>query len=876
MSTIKINELATSSIALSDFLVKADANGAAYKSTIQSLSNFLGTVGTLGFKGVLLSSDAAVTEDGIYVAGNAGTYTNNGGLVITLGNKVVLISITGTQTTFEKVEFPLSITIDASPTNGSVNAVQSKGVFDALALKVNTSTQATTDNIVGSSKYFDGAKTVTKLKAEVSTANVDDADQTKFAQVSVVKAISSGFLKTTNFLKYGVDVKQPLSLFNLTTNTFLKKLFFNGFSNNYVNPLNITDGYFMATNGTISVNASYNLSGLISVEGGVDYRRSLTDAGSEITIWFDKLGVFIDYSTGETFTSPAGAVFCILDIKNINKEITIFSEAVNYPTDNVKYEKLPNDILSDYSYISYPTYLKIPEGYTKVGEVDNSCILIQKNNPAFIIEIDTTKPGFATDGRFVLPITAALGCVVDWGDGVIETLTTQTIHTYAEHGFYSIKITGNLQRIGFNNANDKLKIIEIVNWGAIQWTSFIDAFFGCENLVITAKDVPDLSSVTIFQRAFSNCKLLVGADSMRNWDMTTVTNVDRMFDGAVLFNTDISNWIFSNSLTTIYKMLSGTVMASTITDTTIFDKFVINLANWAYLTGTPTGVDFTLISARYSQKTYSLGGQFDNALDSLDYLFNTLNWTGEDTSRYLLLNATNGFKKGYLVWGFDDGYSSWVNLLLPALQARNKKTTFFVSNSYMTGAGTFGTWAQMQTLNADGQNMEYHTLTHPDIKTQNEKEVVSELFFMDNLFYENGIQKNAHIAYPYGSYDENTIKYLKEDTNIKTGRSIRSYQGGTDINDCFFGANVSKYELPSYELTGRVADLSTYTDALDKALLEKKALCLFGHVIVPNGENIVNANYVEIGLVEGILDYCDSIGLEVLTHEEIYYLMDKN
>ena len=124
MSTIKISELATSSIALTDFFAKADASGVAYKNTIDSLGNFLQTVGTLAFRGVLLSTDAAVIQDGIYVAGDAGTYTNNGGLVITLGNKVVLISITGTQTVFEKAEFPLSITIDALPESGSTNAVQ--------------------------------------------------------------------------------------------------------------------------------------------------------------------------------------------------------------------------------------------------------------------------------------------------------------------------------------------------------------------------------------------------------------------------------------------------------------------------------------------------------------------------------------------------------------------------------------------------------------------------------------------------------------------------------------------------------------------------------------------------------------------------------
>ena len=138
MSTIKISELATNAISLTDFFAKADASGLANKNTVQGLSNFLNTVGTLAYRGVLLAADAAVTLDGIYVAGDAGTYTNNGGLVITVNDQIVLISITGTQTVFEKVEIPITLTIDAVPTSGSLNAVESNGVFNELSSKADT------------------------------------------------------------------------------------------------------------------------------------------------------------------------------------------------------------------------------------------------------------------------------------------------------------------------------------------------------------------------------------------------------------------------------------------------------------------------------------------------------------------------------------------------------------------------------------------------------------------------------------------------------------------------------------------------------------------------------------------------------------------
>ena len=49
--TININKLLTEDILLSDFLVKADENGLATKTTVQELSNTVSAVGDVSFKG---------------------------------------------------------------------------------------------------------------------------------------------------------------------------------------------------------------------------------------------------------------------------------------------------------------------------------------------------------------------------------------------------------------------------------------------------------------------------------------------------------------------------------------------------------------------------------------------------------------------------------------------------------------------------------------------------------------------------------------------------------------------------------------------------------------------------------------------------------
>jgi hypothetical protein len=137
MADLKITELASKNISLSDFMIKADSNGLMTKNTVENLSNVLNTVGEVGFKGSVASTDATVGSDGWYFAEDSGTYTNNGGLIIDLSNNLAIIIVSNTQTTFSKIDIPLNITFDATPTEGSTNAPTSGGVFDAIIANTN-------------------------------------------------------------------------------------------------------------------------------------------------------------------------------------------------------------------------------------------------------------------------------------------------------------------------------------------------------------------------------------------------------------------------------------------------------------------------------------------------------------------------------------------------------------------------------------------------------------------------------------------------------------------------------------------------------------------------------------------------------------------
>ena len=90
---------------------------------------------------------------------------------------------------------------------------------------------------------------------------------------------------------------------------------------------------------------------------------------------------------------------------------------------------------------------------------------------------------------------------IDWGDNTPkETFTNNTTpsHVYTSEGIYDIKIKGLFpgMQLGFRSGNqyyghaEAEKLLEIKNWGDVQFSSFYYGFMNCHNVVITAKDEP--------------------------------------------------------------------------------------------------------------------------------------------------------------------------------------------------------------------------------------------------------------------------------------------------------------------------------------------------------------------------------------------------
>ena len=175
---------------------------------------------------------------------------------------------------------------------------------------------------------------------------------------------------------------------------------------------------------------------------------------------------------------------------------------------------------------------------------------------AFIFKVTTT----GASESFTIPCqnVGTFNATIDWGDGSADSTITayndaDLAHTYATADTYTITVTGTFPNIYFNNGGDKLKIIEVVDLGAVGWQTLSSAFYGCSNLTSVGGDTADVSSVTSMYRMFFSCSSLTMLDASA-WDVSSVTSMYQTFLYCSNLTTlDVSSWDVS-SVTTIQSM----------------------------------------------------------------------------------------------------------------------------------------------------------------------------------------------------------------------------------------------------------------------------------------------------------------------------------
>src|ERR1043165_614248 len=216
--------------------------------------------------------------------------------------------------------------------------------------------------------------------------------------------------------------------------------------------------------------------------------------------------------------------------------------------------------------------------------IGNSMFMAPTNTP-FISSWKTDNAGTSTSTQITIPTISGrkYGVKVDWGDGTLSFITSQSdaawTHTYGVAGTYTVTIYGFFGGMAFNNGGDCLKLLTISQWGN-QFrlgTSGGTYFFGCANLTISATDPLILIGTTSLASAFRGCTSLTTLPSIASWDTSRVTSMSNMFNGCTSFNQNIPfNTVRVTNFSAMFNsctVFNGTVALDTSAATNMNSMF---------------------------------------------------------------------------------------------------------------------------------------------------------------------------------------------------------------------------------------------------------------------------------------------------------------
>ena len=151
-------------------------------------------------------------------------------------------------------------------------------------------------------------------------------------------------------------------------------------------------------------------------------------------------------------------------------------------------------------------------------------------------------------------------CIINWGDGATDTITTSGIftHNYSSNISHIVEITGSATDFGRQDT-DGLYLFgtlkRLIQWGNLGLINLEGAFLNATNLTSVPDSIP--STVTKCKYMFYGTQNFNDSNIV-SWNTSHVTDMSGMFAYSTSFNQPIGNWDVSN-VTNIGSMFENSI-----------------------------------------------------------------------------------------------------------------------------------------------------------------------------------------------------------------------------------------------------------------------------------------------------------------------------
>ncbi|HFQ94514.1 MAG TPA: polysaccharide deacetylase family protein [Anaerolineae bacterium] len=116
-----------------------------------------------------------------------------------------------------------------------------------------------------------------------------------------------------------------------------------------------------------------------------------------------------------------------------------------------------------------------------------------------------------------------------------------------------------------------------------------------------------------------------------------------------------------------------------------------------------------------------------------------------------------------IILTFDDGYKDIYENAWPIMQEFGFTGTFFIPTEFIDiGYEPYMTWEMLEELAANGNRIEPHSRSHPDLRGLSREALIWQMLGPQETIAAHTGYRPRFFGYPSGRYDEDTIQLLKE------------------------------------------------------------------------------------------------------------------
>jgi surface protein len=381
----------------------------------------------------------------------------------------------------------------------------------------------------------------------------------------------------------------------------------------------------------------------------------------------------------------------------------------------------------------------------------------------------------------------------------------------------------NFQAFAINNGIDKSRLIDVKEWGSVVWTSMQNAFRGCDNLNITATDIPNLASVINMSYMFAGCSILNNPTNINSWSTSTVINMSGMFSYASAFNQNIGLWntsavrdmssMFFGASSFNQNIGSWNTVAVTNMNGMFFaaSSFNQNIGSWNTVAVTNMSLMFNGARA-FNQ---NIGSWNTAAVTDMSLMFLGASAFNQNIGSWNTATVRNMSSMFYQAYAFNQNIGSW-----NTASVRNMRHMFWEAISFNQNIGSWNT-ASVYDMNrmfheasAFNQNIgSWNTTSVTDMSLMFNRARafnqnigswdITNTFDMIDIFYGSGINvanydailKAWNLAGYTNRYLGNTAPLKYCDMGVRTTLTIPTSSGGkgwTIIGDALNSVNTSQ------------------------------------------------------------------------------------